>query len=55
VLKGFGAITSFDVGGWAEADAFCRRARLTRHPTRLGAVESTMVHQTKDGAFQSFT
>ncbi|MFN0178064.1 MAG: trans-sulfuration enzyme family protein [Gemmatimonadales bacterium] len=43
VLKGFGTIISFDVGGGAEvADAICRRVRLIRHATSLGAVESTM-------------
>lgn len=43
VLKGFGTIISFDVLGGAEvADAVCRRVRLIRHATSLGAVESTM-------------
>jgi cystathionine gamma-synthase len=43
VLKGFGSIISFDVAGGAEAaDAVCRRTRLIRHATSLGAVESTM-------------
>lgn len=43
VLKGFGTIISFDVRGGAEfADAVCRRIRLIRHATSLGAVESTM-------------
>jgi cystathionine gamma-synthase len=43
VLKGFGTIISFDVAGGAEAaDAVCRRVRLIRHATSLGAVESTM-------------
>jgi cystathionine gamma-synthase len=43
VLKGFGTIISFDVRGGAEAaDAVCRRVRLIRHATSLGAVESTM-------------
>jgi len=43
VLKGFGSIISFDVDGGAEAaDAVCRRTRLIRHATSLGAVESTM-------------
>lgn len=43
VLKGFGTIVSFDVAGGAEAaDAVCRRTRLIRHATSLGAVESTM-------------
>ena len=43
VLKGFGAIISFDVLGGAEAaDAVCRTVRLIRHATSVGAVESTM-------------
>lgn len=43
VLDGFGSIISFDVlGGAAAADAVCRRTRLIRHATSLGAVESTM-------------
>jgi cystathionine gamma-synthase len=43
VLKGFGTIISFDVVGGSEvADAVCRRARLVRHATSLGAVESTI-------------
>ncbi len=43
VLKGFGSIISFDVTGGAEAaDAVCKRIRLIRHATSLGAVESTM-------------
>lgn len=43
VLKGFGAIISFDVrGGAATADAVCQRVRLIRHATSLGAVETTM-------------
>ena len=43
VLKGFGTIISFDLRGGAElADAVCRNARLVRHATSLGAVESTM-------------
>lgn len=43
VLKGFGTIVSFDGhGGAAEADAVCRRVRLIRHATSLGAVESTI-------------
>ncbi len=42
-LKGFGTIISFDLRGGAEmADAVCRRVRLIRHATSLGAVESTM-------------
>jgi cystathionine gamma-synthase len=43
VLKGFGTIISFDLLGGAEAaDAVCRRIRLIRHATSLGAVESTI-------------
>jgi cystathionine gamma-synthase len=43
VLQGFGTIVSFDVHGGAEAaDAVCRRVRLIRHATSLGAVESTI-------------
>lgn len=43
VLRGFGTIISFDVRGGAEqADAVCRSARLVRHATSLGGVESTM-------------
>jgi cystathionine gamma-synthase len=43
VLKGFGTIISFDLKGDAAfADAVCRRVRLIRHATSLGAVESTM-------------
>ena len=43
VLKGFGAIISFDVRGGAEgADAVCRTVRLIRHATSVGGVESTM-------------
>jgi len=43
VLRGFGTIVSFDVAGGADAaDAVCRRTRLIRHATSLGAVESTM-------------
>lgn len=43
VLKGFGAIISFDLRGDAAfADAVCRNVRLIRHATSLGAVESTM-------------
>lgn len=43
VLKGFGTIISFDLGGGAEfADRVCRNVRLIRHATSLGAVESTM-------------
>lgn len=42
-LGGFGTIVSFEVrGGAAAADAVCRRVRLIRHATSLGAVESTM-------------
>lgn len=43
VLKGFGTVISFDVNGGAEvADAVCRKVRLIRHATSLGAVESTI-------------
>jgi cystathionine gamma-synthase len=43
VLKGFGSIISFDLRGGAEfADGVCRKVRLIRHATSLGAVESTM-------------
>ncbi len=43
VLKGFGTIISFALVGEAEfADRVCRRTRLIRHATSLGAVESTM-------------
>ena len=43
VLKGFGSIISFDLLGEAEfANAVCQNARLIRHATSLGAVESTM-------------
>ena len=43
VLKGFGTIISFDLRGGAEfADGVCRKVRLIRHATSLGAVESTM-------------
>ena len=43
VLRGFGSVVSFDLRGGAElADAVCRNARLIRHATSLGAVESTM-------------
>jgi cystathionine gamma-synthase len=43
VLTGFGTIISFDLLGGAEfADGVCRNARLIRHATSLGAVESTM-------------
>ncbi|HEX6372526.1 MAG TPA: PLP-dependent transferase [Longimicrobium sp.] len=43
VLKGFGAIISFDLRGGAEfADAVCRNVGLVRHATSVGAVESTM-------------
>lgn len=42
-LLGFGTILSFDVlGDAADADAVCRRLRLIRHATSLGAVESSM-------------
>ncbi|HEU0015679.1 MAG TPA: PLP-dependent transferase [Longimicrobium sp.] len=43
VLRGFGAIISFDLRGGAElADAVCRSVRLIRHTTSVGGVESTM-------------
>lgn len=43
VLKGFGTIISFDLLGGAKfADGVCRKVRLIRHATSLGAVESTM-------------
>ncbi len=43
VLKGFGTIISFDLHGTAElTDAVCRKVRLIRHATSLGAVESTI-------------
>ena len=43
VLKGFGAVISFDLLGEAEfADRVCRNVRLIRHATSLGGVESTM-------------
>lgn len=43
VLKGFGAIISFDLQGGAEfADRACRNVKLIRHATSLGAVESTI-------------
>lgn len=43
VLKGFGTIISFDVeGDAAVADGVCRKVKLIRHATSLGAVESTM-------------
>ncbi|MBA3995217.1 MAG: cystathionine gamma-synthase [Cyanobacteria bacterium DS2.3.42] len=43
VLKGFGAIISFDLKGGAEsADRACRNLKLIRHATSLGAVESTI-------------
>jgi cystathionine gamma-synthase len=42
-MDGFGAVVSFDVaGGAAAADAVCAGARLIRHATSLGGVESTM-------------
>ena len=42
-LGGFGTIVTFDITGTAaDADAVCRRLRLVRHATSLGAVESTM-------------
>ncbi len=43
LLKGFGAVLSFELRGGAEmADAVCRSVRLIRHATSLGGVESTM-------------
>ena len=43
VLKGFGTIISFDVlRGAEDADAVCRKVRLIRHATSLGAVETTI-------------
>ena len=43
VLRGFGAVISFDIRGQAShADAVCRFVRLVRHATSLGGVESTM-------------
>ncbi len=42
-LDGFGTMITFDVaGGGAAADAVCGAARLVRHATSLGGVESTM-------------
>jgi cystathionine gamma-synthase len=42
-MRGFGAVISFDVHGGAErAEAICRRLRVIRHATSLGAVESTI-------------
>lgn len=42
-LDGFGSMLSFDVRGAGDAaDAVCGRARLIRHATSLGGVESTM-------------
>jgi cystathionine gamma-synthase len=42
-LDGFGTMISFDLAGDAgAADAVCRKVRLIRHATSLGAVESTM-------------
>jgi cystathionine gamma-synthase len=42
-MRGFGAVVSFDVhGGARRADAICRRLRVIRHATSLGAVESTI-------------
>jgi len=42
-LNGFGSMISFDVRGGAEAaDVVCRKLRLIRHATSLGAVESTV-------------
>ncbi len=43
MLKGFGALISFDLLGGAEfADRVCRNVKLIRHATSLGAVESTI-------------
>lgn len=43
LLKGFGAIISFDLTGGAEqADHVCNEVRLIRHATSLGGVESTI-------------
>jgi cystathionine gamma-synthase len=42
-LNGFGTMISFDVAGDADkADGVCRKLRLIRHATSLGAVESTI-------------
>lgn len=42
-LAGFGSVLSFDVvGGGEPAEAVCGAARLIRHATSLGGVESTM-------------
>ncbi|MCO4747035.1 MAG: PLP-dependent transferase [Proteobacteria bacterium] len=42
-LSGFGTIVTFDgVGDASTADAVCRRVRLIRHATSLGAVESSI-------------
>src|SRR5690606_13125567 len=41
VLKGFGAVISFELRGGGElADRVCREVRLIRHATSLGGVES---------------
>lgn len=43
VLRGFGAMISFDLDGDAGfADRVCRNLRIIRHATSLGAVESTI-------------
>lgn len=43
VLKGFGAVISFELRGGGElADRVCREVRLIRHATSVGGVESTM-------------
>ncbi len=43
LLKGFGAVLSFELKGGAElADAVCRHTQLIRHATSLGGVESTL-------------
>lgn len=43
VLKGFGAIISFELRGGADfAESVCRNVRLVRHATSLGGVESTV-------------
>lgn len=42
-MASFGSMISFDVAGGADAaDAVCRKVRLIRHASSLGAVESTM-------------
>ncbi len=43
LLRGFGAVISFDLdGGAGLADTVCSSVRLVRHATSLGAVESTI-------------